>query len=115
MSEAKRLPCPFCGCEADIKRVERGNVRINGDPNGRIIVCCFCGAQTRVFWAVDEKDAITTWNIRETKMNIQIGDYTLSYYHDGNDYWLEHNSGEGTQVHQKDMETLINAFYKKVF
>ena len=48
------------------------------------------------------------------KPEIEIGDYTLSHYHNG-DFWLAHKSGEGMQVNKYVLAKLMHEFYKENF
>lgn len=45
---------------------------------------------------------------------LRIGNYWLSRF-GREDFWIEHESGEGMQVTRKVMEELIHAFYKENF
>ena len=44
---------------------------------------------------------------------IQVGEYWISRR--GEDYWIEHESGEGMQVFRVNFEKLISDFYKQEF
>ena len=45
---------------------------------------------------------------------IVVGEYEIRELEDG-DFWIEHESGEGTQVRVEDMHEAINDLYNKVF
>ena len=45
---------------------------------------------------------------------IRIGPYAISDFKHGG-FWLEHESGEGMQVHETNMVELIDEFYKRTF
>ena len=44
---------------------------------------------------------------------IQVGEYWISRR--GEEYWIEHESGEGMQVFRVNFEKLISDFYKQEF
>ena len=48
------------------------------------------------------------------KNSVTIGDYTIGPCSHGG-FWIGHESGEGTQVHEPDMVKLIDDFYEKIF
>ena len=45
---------------------------------------------------------------------ITVGQYEIRELSDGS-YWIEHESGEGTQVARDAFEALITQFYADVF
>jgi len=45
---------------------------------------------------------------------LTVGEYTITRYND-NDYWIEHETGEGMQVFAHNFEKLIDEFYKEEF
>jgi hypothetical protein len=45
---------------------------------------------------------------------ITVGQYEIRELSDGS-FWIEHDSGEGTQVSEDTMEAMITQFYADVF
>ena len=63
----------------------------------------------------------TTWNsygaalagLMKRVERLTVGDYVISPY--GDDFWIQHKSGEGMQVFRANFEKLIDEHYRSEF
>ncbi len=44
-----------------------------------------------------------------------VGEYEIRRFNGGEDYWIEHESGEGMQVFCKNFEKIIEDYFKSEF
>ena len=51
-------------------------------------------------------------DLRSRTTGLQVGNFTLSRYDEGS-YWLAHKDGEGMQVRQERLQTLVDELWKE--
>ena len=51
-------------------------------------------------------------DLRSRTTGLQVGNFTLSRY-DESSYWLAHKDGEGMQVRQERLQTLVDELWKE--
>lgn len=51
-------------------------------------------------------------DLRSRTTGMQVGNFTLSRYDEGS-YWLAHKDGEGMQVKQERLQTLVDELWKE--